>query len=64
MDNFFLEWALSTIFSFLKYSIKNEESKARWKRAFLKLRNQIDIAYGGDNDFSPTFPMEGPKKEL
>jgi len=51
MNDFYLDLALSVLFSTLKTVIKNEERKAALKKAMLKLRNAIDVAYGDDDDF-------------
>lgn len=51
MDSFYFDLALSVLFSTIKASVKNEASKAKLKRALLKLRNQINALYFGDPDF-------------
>lgn len=52
MTDFWLEMALSVLFATLKQIIKNPEKKADVKKAMLKLRNTIDVAYGDDTDFA------------
>lgn len=50
-NNFWIDMALSVIFSVLKQIIKNGESKEDMRAACLKLYNTIKIAYSGDPDF-------------
>jgi hypothetical protein len=52
MVDYLESMALAIIFSVLKTVVKNAESKAKMKAAFLKLRNGINDAYAGDPDFS------------
>lgn len=52
MSDWQVDLGLSFLFTFLKNSVKNEKSKARFKRAFLKLRDSINLAYAGDEDFA------------
>ena len=52
MGDYWVDMALAVMFSVLKGSIKNAESKAKMKKAFLKLFNQIKIVYAGDPDFA------------
>ena len=51
MSDFYVDLALTVLFSTLKTAIKNEERKASLKKAMLKLRNAINVAYAGDEAF-------------
>ncbi len=52
MNDFWVDMALSVLFSVLKQVVKNPAKKAELKKAMLKLRDTINIAYGGDPDFN------------
>lgn len=49
--DYWLDMALAVMFSTLKQVIKNPVKKAELKKAMLKLRDNINIAYAGDVDF-------------
>lgn len=51
MDSFWVDMALSVIFSVLKQVIKNPGKKTDLKAAMLKLRNTINTVWAGDPDF-------------
>lgn len=46
-----LPLAFSVLFEILKSSIKNPTSKKKWRTAFLKLRDAINLAYQDDEAF-------------
>ena len=46
-----LPLAFSVLFEILKSSIKNPTSKKKWRTAFLKLRDAINLAYSDDESF-------------
>lgn len=49
--DYFVDMGLAILFSVLKNVVKNPSKKDEMKKAFLKLRNNINIAYAGDPDF-------------
>ena len=51
MADFYVDLGLSIVFSVLRVVIKNPGKKEEMKKALLKLRNQIELAYAGDPDF-------------
>lgn len=54
MNNFWIPMALSVLFEVLSETVKNPQSKAKLKKALLKLRNAINTAYFDDPDFQQT----------
>lgn len=50
----FIGWALSTLFTLLGIVIKNPEKKKQYKKAMIKLRNQLLICYPPDQDDATT----------
>jgi hypothetical protein len=48
MEDMIIQMAITIILS----SIKNPAKKAALKKAMLKVRNSINLAYAGDPDFS------------
>lgn len=52
MESYLVPMALAILFQVLKTVVKNKSSKAQMKAACLKLRNAINAAYQGDEDFS------------
>jgi ABC-type uncharacterized transport system permease subunit len=51
MQDYLISMALAILFSVLKQSVKNAQSKANMKAAFLKLFNAIKALYADDPDF-------------
>ena len=52
MNNFWVPMALSIVFEVLKQSVKNPESKAKMRSAFLKLFIAIKTLYADDAEFN------------
>jgi len=52
MNDWFIDLGLSVLFRLLKDAIKNQAKKAQWRRAMLKLRDAIELAYGDDEGFA------------
>jgi len=51
MGDFWVDLALSVVFSTFKQVVKNPAKKEQLKKAMLKLRNMINAVYAGDADF-------------
>ena len=51
MMEYLVPMALSVLFSVLKVSVKNPESKKNMRSAFLKLYNAIKALYADDEEF-------------
>ncbi len=54
MNDLLIQMAVSILLS----TVKNPEKRAELKRAMLKVRNQINLAYQDDPDFWPVVPVE------
>jgi hypothetical protein len=52
MNEWYYDLGFSALFSLVKATVKNPQSKENFKRAFLKLRNAINAAYANDPDFA------------
>lgn len=57
MDDLIISMAISVVLS----TIKNPEKKAKLKKALLKVRNQINLAYKNDLDFAPNQFDDAPQ---
>lgn len=51
MQDWLIDLGLAAIFRLLKDAIKNPAKRASWRKAMLKLRDAIDLAYGNDSEF-------------
>jgi hypothetical protein len=56
MNDLLIQMAVSILLS----TIKNPEKRAELKRAMLKVRNTINMAYADDPDFWPVVEVEPP----
>lgn len=45
MEDFFIDFGFSTIFTLLKTVVKNPVSKARYESVLRKIRDRINAAY-------------------
>ncbi len=51
MNDLLLNMGISFVLTAIKESFKNPLKKAELKKAMLKVRNQINLLYAGDEDF-------------
>ena len=51
MNDLLLNMGISFVLTAIKESFKNPAKKAELKKAMLKVRNQINLLYAGDEDF-------------
>ena len=51
MNDLLLNMGISFVLTAIKESFKNPTKKAELKKAMLKIRNQINLLYAGDEDF-------------
>jgi len=49
--DFWHEFLINNAIGMILSTVKNEKSKVKFKRAFLKIRNAINNAFAGDKDF-------------
>lgn len=52
MNDFFYDMGLAVLFRVLKDAVKDAKKKASIKKAMLKLRDAINLAYADDKDFA------------
>lgn len=64
MNEFFIEFAISTVFSLLKGLTKDPKRKETYKRVFLKIRDTITLTYDGViyADLAPEEEVKPKKK--
>lgn len=51
MQDYLVDMSLSVIFALLKTAIKNPAKRLAWRKAMLKLKRAIEIAYEADEEF-------------
>lgn len=52
MGDFWKEFLFNNAIGIILLTVKSDEGKINFKRAFLKIRNAINNAFSGDPDFS------------
>lgn len=52
MNEFLIDFAISTVFTLLKGLVKDPKRKEAYKRVFLKIRDTITVVYDGDSLFA------------
>ncbi len=51
MEDFWINWGISTVMTAIQMAVKNPQKKDALKRAMLKVYTAIKALYAGDRDF-------------